>query len=127
MFCLIMEQFQNHPDMTLRAKPDKPKSFLDSCSFCALCLHIVFNTFYNVRVVIGPTWLIFVGMPPHMAPRPGMPHMAPAPAAGAIPSRPAVPAAQPAVTKPLFPSAAQVGTTQMHVDIYTHKLQCVNV
>lgn len=45
-----------------------------------------------------------------MAPRPGMPHMAPAPAAGAIPSRPAAPAAQPAVTKPLFPSAAQVGS-----------------
>lgn len=39
-----------------------------------------------------------------------MPHMAPAPAAGAIPSRPVVPAAQPAVTKPLFPSAAQVGS-----------------
>ncbi|KAG8014883.1 hypothetical protein GBF38_003573 [Nibea albiflora] len=47
------------------------------------------------------------GMPPHMAPRPGMPHMAPAPAAGAIPSRPVAPVAQPAVTKPLFPSAAQ--------------------
>uniref|UniRef100_A0A3B4AMA6 C2H2-type domain-containing protein n=1 Tax=Periophthalmus magnuspinnatus TaxID=409849 RepID=A0A3B4AMA6_9GOBI len=46
------------------------------------------------------------GMPPHMAPRPGMPHMTPAPT-GAIPSRPAA-AAQPAVTKPLFPSAAQV-------------------
>lgn len=45
-----------------------------------------------------------------MAPRPGMPHMAPAPAAGAIPSRPVAPAAQPAVTKPLFPSAAQVGS-----------------
>lgn len=45
-----------------------------------------------------------------MAPRPGMPHMAPSAAAGAIPSRPAVPVAQPAVTKPLFPSAAQVGT-----------------
>ncbi|XP_031144805.1 BUB3-interacting and GLEBS motif-containing protein ZNF207-like isoform X1 [Sander lucioperca] len=49
------------------------------------------------------------GMPPHMAPRPGMPHMAPSAAAGAIPSRPAVPVAQPAVTKPLFPSAAQMG------------------
>ncbi|CAJ1053589.1 BUB3-interacting and GLEBS motif-containing protein ZNF207b isoform X4 [Xyrichtys novacula] len=47
------------------------------------------------------------GMPPHMAPRPGMPHMAPTPAAGEIPSRPVAPAAQPAVTKPLFPSAAQ--------------------
>lgn len=45
-----------------------------------------------------------------MAPRPGMPHMAPAPATGAMPSRPAAPAAQPAVTKPLFPSAAQVST-----------------
>lgn len=53
-------------------------------------------------------------MPPHMAPRPGMPHMAPAPAAGAIPSRPAAPAAQPAVTKPLFPSAAQVGSLSTH-------------
>ncbi|XP_070835081.1 BUB3-interacting and GLEBS motif-containing protein ZNF207b isoform X1 [Chaetodon trifascialis] len=50
------------------------------------------------------------GMPPHMAPRPGMPHMAPAPAAGAIPSRPVAPAVQPAVTKPLFPSAAQMGS-----------------
>ncbi|XP_068606852.1 BUB3-interacting and GLEBS motif-containing protein ZNF207b isoform X1 [Brachionichthys hirsutus] len=50
------------------------------------------------------------GMPPHMAPRPGMPHMAPAPAAGVIPSRPAAPAAQPAVNKPLFPSAAQMGS-----------------
>ncbi|KAM6942004.1 BUB3-interacting and GLEBS motif-containing protein ZNF207b [Lycodopsis pacificus] len=47
------------------------------------------------------------GMPPHMAPRPGMPHMAQAAAAGVMPSRPAVPVAQPAVTKPLFPSAAQ--------------------
>lgn len=56
------------------------------------------------------------GMPPHMAPRPGMPHMAPVPAAGAIPSRPVVPAAQPAVAKPLFPSAAQVGSlrTPLH-------------
>lgn len=44
-----------------------------------------------------------------MAPRPGMPHMTPAPAGG-IPSRP-VTAAQPAVSKPLFPSAAQVGTS----------------
>lgn len=61
-----------------------------------------------------------------MAPRPGMPHMAPAPAAGAIPSRPAAPAAQPAVTKPLFPSAAQVATTQIHINIYTDKLQLVN-
>ncbi|XP_054634821.1 BUB3-interacting and GLEBS motif-containing protein ZNF207b isoform X1 [Dunckerocampus dactyliophorus] len=50
------------------------------------------------------------GMPPHMAPRPGMPHIAPAPTAGAIPTRPTVPAAQPAVTKPLFPSAAQMGS-----------------
>ncbi|XP_059195709.1 BUB3-interacting and GLEBS motif-containing protein ZNF207b isoform X1 [Centropristis striata] len=49
------------------------------------------------------------GMPPHMAPRPGMPHMAQVTAAGQIPSRPAVPVAQPAVTKPLFPSAAQMG------------------
>ncbi|XP_053713339.1 BUB3-interacting and GLEBS motif-containing protein ZNF207-like isoform X1 [Synchiropus splendidus] len=48
------------------------------------------------------------GMPPHMAPRPGMPHMAPVTAAAAIP-RPAAPAAQPAVTKPLFPSAVQMG------------------
>lgn len=52
----------------------------------------------------------YSGMPPHMAPRPGMPHMAPAPTAGALPSRPAAPAVQPVVTKPLFPSAAQVGT-----------------
>ncbi|KAL6110187.1 BUB3-interacting and GLEBS motif-containing protein ZNF207b isoform X1 [Pungitius pungitius] len=49
------------------------------------------------------------GMPPHMAPRPGMPHMAQAAAAGVMPSRPALPVAQPAVTKPLFPSAAQMG------------------
>lgn len=54
-------------------------------------------------------YLYSSGMPPHMAPRPGMPHMAPAPTAGAIPSRPTAPAAQPVVTKPLFPSAAQVG------------------
>lgn len=47
-----------------------------------------------------------------MAPRPGMPHMAPAPTAGAMPSRQVAPAAQPAVTKPLFPSAAQVGIAQ---------------
>lgn len=66
-----------------------------------------------------------LGMPPHMAPRPGMPHMAPAPAAGAIPSRPAAPVAQPAITKPLFPSAAQVGTmhspptTNAHTRSYT--------
>ncbi|XP_035034129.1 BUB3-interacting and GLEBS motif-containing protein ZNF207b isoform X1 [Hippoglossus stenolepis] len=50
------------------------------------------------------------GMPPHMAPRPGMPHMAPAPAAGVIPGRQAAPAPQPTVTKPLFPSAAQMGS-----------------
>ncbi|XP_034389991.1 BUB3-interacting and GLEBS motif-containing protein ZNF207b isoform X2 [Cyclopterus lumpus] len=49
------------------------------------------------------------GMPPHMAPRPGMPHMVQAAAAGVMPSRPAVPVAQPPVTKPLFPSAAQMG------------------
>uniref|UniRef100_A0A3Q3KAR5 C2H2-type domain-containing protein n=1 Tax=Monopterus albus TaxID=43700 RepID=A0A3Q3KAR5_MONAL len=57
--------------------------------------------------VNGMCLLVSSAMPPHMAPRPGMPHMAPAPAAGAIPSRPSAPAAQPAVTKPLFPSAAQ--------------------
>uniref|UniRef100_A0A671VDC7 Zinc finger protein 207, b n=1 Tax=Sparus aurata TaxID=8175 RepID=A0A671VDC7_SPAAU len=51
-----------------------------------------------------------LGMPPHMAPRPGMPHMAPASAAGAMQSRPVAPAAQPAITKPLFPSAAQMGS-----------------
>ncbi|XP_030583196.1 BUB3-interacting and GLEBS motif-containing protein ZNF207b isoform X1 [Archocentrus centrarchus] len=45
-------------------------------------------------------------VPPHIAPRPGLPHMAPAPAV----ARPAAPAAQPAVTKPLFPSAAQMGS-----------------
>ncbi|XP_065814271.1 BUB3-interacting and GLEBS motif-containing protein ZNF207b isoform X1 [Labrus bergylta] len=50
------------------------------------------------------------GMPPHMAPRPGMPHMVPTPAVGAMPSRPTAPAAQPAVSKPLFPSAAQMGS-----------------
>lgn len=55
-----------------------------------------------------------------MAPRPGMPHMAPAPTAGPIPSRPAVPAAQPAVTKPLFPSAAQVGIVQILTHACTH-------
>ncbi|XP_061882925.1 BUB3-interacting and GLEBS motif-containing protein ZNF207-like isoform X4 [Entelurus aequoreus] len=49
------------------------------------------------------------GMPPHMAPRPGMPLMAPVPTAGAI-QRPTVTVAQPAVTKPLFPSAAQMGS-----------------
>ena len=54
--------------------------------------------------------LLFVpGMPPHMAPRPGMPLMGQPPAVGSgMPSRPAAPPAQPAVTKPLFPSAAQV-------------------
>ncbi|XP_041838783.1 BUB3-interacting and GLEBS motif-containing protein ZNF207-like isoform X2 [Melanotaenia boesemani] len=51
------------------------------------------------------------GIPPHMAPRPGIPHIAPAPAAGPIPSRPAAPVVQPAVTKPLFPSAAQAQQT----------------
>ncbi|KAF3852264.1 hypothetical protein F7725_005619 [Dissostichus mawsoni] len=45
------------------------------------------------------------GMPHHMAPRPGMPHMAQA--AGVMASRPAVPGVQPAISKPLFPSAAQ--------------------
>lgn len=48
------------------------------------------------------------GMPPHMAHRPGMPHMAQAPAAAGMPSRMPV-AAQPTVSKPLFPSAVQVG------------------
>ncbi|XP_072319977.1 BUB3-interacting and GLEBS motif-containing protein ZNF207b isoform X1 [Eucyclogobius newberryi] len=48
------------------------------------------------------------GMPPHMAPRPGMPHMTQAPT-GAIQIRPSS-AAQPAVSKPLFPSAAQMGS-----------------
>ncbi|XP_033938773.1 BUB3-interacting and GLEBS motif-containing protein ZNF207b isoform X1 [Pseudochaenichthys georgianus] len=47
------------------------------------------------------------GMPHHMAPRPGMPHMAQA--VGLMASRPAVPGVQPAVSKPLFPSAAQMG------------------
>ncbi|XP_034043714.1 BUB3-interacting and GLEBS motif-containing protein ZNF207b isoform X2 [Thalassophryne amazonica] len=51
------------------------------------------------------------GMPPHMAPRPAMPHMAPAPAAAAvIPNRPAAPTPQPPVSKPLFPSAVQMGS-----------------
>lgn len=48
-----------------------------------------------------------------MAPRPGMPHIVPTPAAGPIPSRPAAPVVQPAITKPLFPSAAQVGILQL--------------
>ncbi|KAJ4944561.1 hypothetical protein JOQ06_013104 [Pogonophryne albipinna] len=47
------------------------------------------------------------GMPHHMAPRPGMPHMAQA--VGLMASRPAVPGVQPAISKPLFPSAAQMG------------------
>ncbi|XP_056265163.1 BUB3-interacting and GLEBS motif-containing protein ZNF207b [Pseudoliparis swirei] len=47
------------------------------------------------------------GMPPHMVQRPGMPHMVQAAAAGLMPSGPAVPVAQPAVSKPLFPSAVQ--------------------
>lgn len=55
------------------------------------------------------------GMPPPMGHRPGMSHMPQAPASttsGMIP-RAATPAAtvaapQPAVTKPLFPSAGQV-------------------
>lgn len=61
-----------------------------------------------------------------MVPRPGMPHMAPAPAAAALPSRPAAPAVQPAVTKPLFPSAAQVITmspppTQQRTPTFLHR------
>lgn len=68
---------------------------------------------------------VCLGMPPHMVPRPGMPHMAPAPATGALPSRPAAPAVQPAVTKPLFPSAAQVITmspppARQHTHTHTH-------
>lgn len=57
-----------------------------------------------------------------MAPRPGMPHMAPVPAAGAMPSRPAAPVAQPAVTKPLFPSAAQVGSKSQTEHTCKHPL-----
>lgn len=71
----------------------------------------------------------FAGMPPHMAPRPGMPHIAPAPAAGPIPSRPAVQAAQPSVTKPLFPSAAQVGIMQSALKsfcLYFNVLHLIN-
>ncbi|KAG5280038.1 hypothetical protein AALO_G00084250 [Alosa alosa] len=57
------------------------------------------------------------GMPPPVAHRPGMPHMAQGPPS-AVPgmlNRPAMPtatasSAQPAVTKPLFPSAGQMGT-----------------
>ncbi|XP_043096921.1 BUB3-interacting and GLEBS motif-containing protein ZNF207b isoform X1 [Puntigrus tetrazona] len=51
------------------------------------------------------------GMPPHVA-RPGMPPMAPAApvTAPGMASRPAVPATQTAASKPLFPSAVQMGT-----------------
>uniref|UniRef100_A0A8C1XUU0 Zinc finger protein 207, b n=1 Tax=Cyprinus carpio TaxID=7962 RepID=A0A8C1XUU0_CYPCA len=51
------------------------------------------------------------GMPPHVA-RPGMPPMAPAApvTAPVIASRPAVPATQSTASKPLFPSAVQMGT-----------------
>ncbi|XP_062304382.1 BUB3-interacting and GLEBS motif-containing protein ZNF207b [Osmerus eperlanus] len=51
------------------------------------------------------------GMPPHMAHRPGMPHMAQPPTVAGMPARPAVAVAQPAVTKPLFPSAVQAQQT----------------
>uniref|UniRef100_W5N8H1 Zinc finger protein 207, b n=1 Tax=Lepisosteus oculatus TaxID=7918 RepID=W5N8H1_LEPOC len=57
------------------------------------------------------------GMPPPVGPRPGMSHMAQAPpvTAPGVLNRPAMPAAtapapQPTVTKPLFPSAGQMGT-----------------
>ncbi|KAG1973099.1 BUB3-interacting and GLEBS motif-containing protein ZNF207-like isoform X1 [Pimephales promelas] len=51
------------------------------------------------------------GMPPHVA-RPGMPPMAPAApvTAPVMASRPAVPATQSVASKPLFPSAVQMGT-----------------
>ncbi|XP_067229196.1 BUB3-interacting and GLEBS motif-containing protein ZNF207b isoform X1 [Chanodichthys erythropterus] len=51
------------------------------------------------------------GMPPHIA-RPGMPPMAPAApvTAPGMASRPAVPATQSVASKPLFPSAVQMGT-----------------
>uniref|UniRef100_A0A8C2DVC8 Zinc finger protein 207, b n=1 Tax=Cyprinus carpio TaxID=7962 RepID=A0A8C2DVC8_CYPCA len=51
------------------------------------------------------------GMPPHVA-RPGMPPMAPAApvTAPGIASRPAVPPTQSTASKPLFPSAVQMGT-----------------
>uniref|UniRef100_A0A672QNE1 BUB3-interacting and GLEBS motif-containing protein ZNF207-like n=1 Tax=Sinocyclocheilus grahami TaxID=75366 RepID=A0A672QNE1_SINGR len=51
------------------------------------------------------------GMPRHVA-RPGMPPMAPAApvTAPGMASRPAVPATQSAASKPLFPSAVQMGT-----------------
>uniref|UniRef100_A0A8C2PY50 Zinc finger protein 207, a n=1 Tax=Cyprinus carpio TaxID=7962 RepID=A0A8C2PY50_CYPCA len=52
------------------------------------------------------------GLPPHMGHHPGIPHMAQAPPTS---TRPAVPATtvstpQPSVSKPLFPSAGQMGT-----------------
>lgn len=67
---------------------------------------------------LQPNWLLvlwFVGMPPPVGPRPGMPPMTqaqPVTAPGIL-NRPPAPAAaaptpQPPVTKPLFPSAGQV-------------------
>ncbi|XP_055049439.2 BUB3-interacting and GLEBS motif-containing protein ZNF207a isoform X2 [Misgurnus anguillicaudatus] len=52
------------------------------------------------------------GIPPPMGPHPGMPHMAQAPPTATRPAVPAVtvPAPQPGVSKPLFPSAGQMGT-----------------
>uniref|UniRef100_A0A8B9P0D3 Zinc finger protein 207 n=1 Tax=Apteryx owenii TaxID=8824 RepID=A0A8B9P0D3_APTOW len=67
------------------------------------------------RVITGS--FCFVGMPPPVGPRPGMPPMTqaqPVTAPGIL-NRPPAPAAsaptpQPPVTKPLFPSAGQMGT-----------------
>ncbi|XP_057201597.1 BUB3-interacting and GLEBS motif-containing protein ZNF207a isoform X2 [Triplophysa rosa] len=52
------------------------------------------------------------GIPPPMGPHPGMPHMAQAPPTTIRPAVPAVtvPTPQPGVSKPLFPSAGQMGT-----------------
>ncbi|XP_067471910.1 BUB3-interacting and GLEBS motif-containing protein ZNF207-like isoform X1 [Thunnus thynnus] len=55
------------------------------------------------------------GMPPPVAHRPGITHMAQVPPAANVLTRPVVPAAtapsaQPDVTKPLFPSAGQMGS-----------------
>ncbi|XP_056607942.1 BUB3-interacting and GLEBS motif-containing protein ZNF207a isoform X1 [Triplophysa dalaica] len=52
------------------------------------------------------------GIPPPMGHHPGMPHMAQAPPTSIRPAVPAVtvPTPQPGVSKPLFPSAGQMGT-----------------
>uniref|UniRef100_A0A9J7ZQ90 Zinc finger protein 207, a n=1 Tax=Cyprinus carpio carpio TaxID=630221 RepID=A0A9J7ZQ90_CYPCA len=54
----------------------------------------------------------YSGIPPPMGHHPGMPHMAQAPPTTTRPAVPAttVPTPQPSVSKPLFPSAGQMGT-----------------